>query len=149
MFWKKRTKKTLFGLKVDFNKVPGLPSLDVHEKALSLFVEECSKRFDKQLVHEALSHITIEWWNAIAPRPSTGELNTVVVYEDNVYSGLTIGNMCKVAWRGTIARSAFCHEILHIVSDFVFGTRDPYHLNDILWKDLEFNINNCLAKKKL
>jgi hypothetical protein len=141
--------KTSFGLKVNTNKVPGLPTIAIYECALSLLVEECAKRFDVNAVKRAVSSITVEWWDKIAPRPSTGELDTVVVDDDNVYSGLTVGTICKVAWRGKLSRSAFCHEILHVVGAVVLGDLDPYHKNGLLWNELEPAINGRLALKQL
>jgi hypothetical protein len=148
MCWSSKTKTSL-GLKIDYNKVPGLPSKEAHERALTLFIEECAKKFDEAKVRQALSSIIIEWWDKVAPRPSTGELNTVVVDNGAVYSGLTIGTLCKVAWRGKMSRSALCHELLHVVGRALLGIDDPYHENPLLWITLESAANNRLASEQL
>lgn len=148
MCWNSKT-KTSFGTKIDYNKVPGLPSQAVHERALTMLVEECAKKYDEAAVRKALSSITIEWWNVIAPRPSTGELGTVVVDDGAIYSGLTIGTLCKVAWRGKLWRSAFCHELLHVIGYALFGVDDPEHQDDRLWKELETAANLRLSGEQL
>ena len=149
MCWNKKT-ETSFGLKIDFRKLPGLPSKDTHERALTMFVEECAKKFDETKVRQALSAITVEWWNDIAPSPSTGALSTVVVNNGAVYSGLTIGTkLCKVAWRGKLWRSAFFHELLHVVATVILGTDDPNHQNTLVWKDLEPAANARLVAEQL
>jgi hypothetical protein len=147
MCWSKI--KTSFGLKVDNNKVPGLPGKDIYERALTLFVEESVKKMSEIEVRKALSTVTVEWWDKIAPRPSTGEVDTVVVYNDLVYSGLALGDLCKIAWRGKLWRSAFCHELLHVIGGKIFGTEDPEHSNILLWKELEPAINLRLSNEKI
>jgi hypothetical protein len=148
MCWNSKT-KTSFGLKINDNKVPGLPTKETYERALVLFVEECAKKFDEVKVRQALSSVTVEWWDKIAPRPSTGEINTVVVDNNMVYSGLTVGTLCKVAWRGKLWRSAFCHELLHIIGRALLGSDDPMHVNNLLWKELEPATNLRLSAEQL
>jgi hypothetical protein len=153
MFWRKK-----INIKNKDNKgeikiyvvgdVPGLPNLTDHEHALLLLFNECSKRFDYQKVIKALDGVTIEWWDKIAPRPSTGELNTVVVYNDKLYDGVTIGKICKVAWRGRFHRSAFCHEFVHIIGKKVLGDIDLFHFNKELWK-IEDVVNDRLKEAGL
>lgn len=146
MNWKTRTS---YGLKINSNGVPGLPTKEAHEHALALFIEECSKTFDGEKVREAVAPIILEWWDKIAPRPSTGELNTVVVVDGAVYSGLTRGVTCMVAWRGKLSRSAFVHELLHVVGWKVLGHSDPDHLDAVLWHYLEPAINGRLLSHAL
>lgn len=148
MCWGSKT-KTSFGLKIDSNKVPGLPTKEAHEHALALLVEECAKKFDAAKVRAAIATITVEWWDKIAPRPTTGEVNTVVVDGTAIYSGLTVGTVCKVAWRGKLFRSAFCHEILHVVGRALLGDDDPNHQNALLWQELEPAANARLAAEQL
>lgn len=136
-------KKTSQGVKIDRRKIAGLPSDNNHEQAISVIIDGCSKHFDKQKVEETIKNITIEWWSDIAPSPSTGILNTVVTDSGSIYSGLTVGNTCKVAWRGKIFRSAFVHEILHVVGRNILNDEDPYHKNSDLWK-IEQEINTTL-----
>lgn len=147
MCWGKT--KTESGAKISANKVPGLPIQADYDRALAVLVEECAKHMDKSAVQKALNGITIEWWDKIAPRPSTGELNTVVVHDSQVYSGLTVGSMCKVAWRGKIYRSAFCHELLHIIGGKVLGDPDPSHSNDLLWKNINVQANAHLKEENI
>lgn len=141
-------KKTTQGVKIDRRKIPGLPSDDDHSKAINVVIDECSKVFDRQKVEESIKKITIEWWNDIAPSPSTGTLMTVVVYNDQIFSGLNIGNMCKVAWRGKIYRSAFVHEILHVIGQDILNDPDGDHNNQQLI-DLERSINSVLTSVNL
>lgn len=150
MCWGKKT-KTSSGLKINANKVPGLPDKATHERAIEVLVLECSRLggMDADAVKKALSSVTIEWWDRIAPRPSTGELNTVVVHDDMVYSGLTLGSTCKVAWRGKIYRSAFCHELLHIIAGAVLGDSDAAHANDLLWHTIAGSVRNLLQKEDI
>jgi hypothetical protein len=136
MCWSKKT-KTESGVKVSANKVPGLPGKAAYDRAIDVLIEECAKHMDKAASRKALDGVVVEWWDRIAPRPSTGELNTVVVHDDKVYSGLTLGKTCKVAWRGKIHRSAFCHELLHVIAGAVLGDPDPAHVNDLLWKTID------------
>jgi hypothetical protein len=110
---------------------------------------EIDKKFDEVKVRQALSSVTVEWWDKIAPRPSTGEINTVVVDNNMVYSGLTVGTLCKVAWRGKLWRSAFCHELLHIIGRALLGSDDPMHVNNLLWKELEPATNLRLSAEQL
>ena len=149
MFFLKSNIETLFGLKIYENKVPGLPDLETYNYILKLFVEDCSKKFNEKNICKAISKIKLEWWDKIAPKYSTGELDTVVVYDKKIYSGLTIGNECKVAWRGKIYRSAFFHEILHVIYKELFGVIDPFHLNIPFWKEFEYNINNKLILENI
>jgi len=148
MCWSRKV-KTSSGLVIKPNNVPSLPSLETYNRALTFFIEECAKVFDKAAVEKSLSTITVEWWDKIAPRPSTGELNTVVVYDDVIYSGLTIGTLCLVAWRGKLSRSAFIHELLHVIGCDIIGEADPEHLNDLLWKQLERDINARLSANQI
>jgi len=148
MCWSSKLKTSL-GLKVNANKVPGLPTLASYERALAILIEECAKRLDPSAVSKAVSSVTVEWWDKIAPRPSTGVLDTVVVDGDAIYSGLTIGTVCKVAWRGKFYRSAFCHEILHVVGAVALNDADPGHVNNLLWKELESAANGRLAAEQL
>lgn len=148
MCWSRKI-KTSFGLKIDYNKVPALPSQEAHERALALLIEECAKKLDETKVRKAVSTITVQWWNQVAPRPSTGELNTVVVDNDMIYSGLTVGRLCMVAWRGKMWRSAFCHELLHVIAWEALGDPDPNHQNDLLWKELEAAANARLSAEQL
>jgi len=141
--------RTSFGLRIDRNRVPGLPTRKAHEDALTVFVDECAKVFDEAEVRRILSLVTVEWWDRIATQPSTGELNTVVVDGNRVYSGLAVGRMCKVAWRGRLWRSAFCHELLHIVGAEILGVPDLLHCDDTLWKILEPTINRRLSSAQL
>ena len=104
---------------------------------------------DGPAAKKALNGVTVEWWDKIAPRPSTGELNTVVVSNNQVYSGLTIGKTCLVAWRGKIYRSAFCHELLHVIAREVLGDADPSHSNDLLWKVITKEANTRLTKEDI
>lgn len=131
------SKKTQAGLRIDRNKVPGLPPSAVHDQAVSVLVDTCAEQgLNEDNVRKALRGVTIQWWDYIAPRPSTGELNTVVVHDGQVYSGLTIGSKCLVAWRGRIYRSAFCHELLHIIGREVLGNADPEHSLSLLWEEI-------------
>jgi hypothetical protein len=144
MCWRSKT-KTSYGLKIYNNNVPGLPTKEAHEHGIALFIEECSKKFDSAKVRSAVASISLEWWDRIAPRPSTGELNTVVVDNGSVYSGLTVGTTCKVAWRGKLSRSAFAHEMLHVVGNAVTGLGDPDHKDPVLWTELEPAITGRLT----
>lgn len=150
MCWSKKT-KTNSGLKISTNKVPGLPDKTAHDRAVDVLVLECARLggMDAAVVKKALKGVTIEWWDRIAPRPSTGELNTVVVYDGMVYSGLTIGRICKVAWRGKIYRSAFCHELLHIISGKVLGDSDAAHANDLLWQSIAGSVKGLLQEEDI
>jgi hypothetical protein len=144
-----RKPKTSQGVKIDRRKIPGLPSDEDHSKALDIFITECVKHFDYSKVQDIVKLVTIEWWNDIAPSPSTGKLNTVVVHNGQVYSGLTVSTtLCKVAWRGKIHRSAFVHEFLHIVNWSILGDSDPNHTNDVL-RSLEVAINAKLSEINL
>jgi hypothetical protein len=126
--------KTLYGCKIDRRKIPGLPTDSAHEQAIQILVDKFAEKFKLEDVRATLGKITMEWWNDIAPRPSTGELNTVVVHNGQIYSGLTVGSVCKVAWRGKLYRSAFAHEIAHQVSWKLFSDWDENHKNGLLWE---------------
>ena len=141
-------KKTEQGTKIDRRKIPGLPSDADHTKAINTFVEECAKIFDRQKVEAAVKTITIEWWNNIAPSPSTGVLNTVVVDNDQLYSGLTVGTICKVAWRGKLFRSAFAHEMLHVIGQNILNDGDANHQNQNLW-NIESSVNKIFSEINL
>jgi hypothetical protein len=126
--------KTSYGCKIDRRKIPGLPSDLNHESALGVFISACSGVFYESKVREVIRDFTIEWWNDIAPSPSTGLLNTVVVWNGQVFSGLSLpGNVCRVAWRGKIHRSAFSHELVHMVAERILGDGDADHKNPDLW----------------
>jgi len=150
MCWRSKT-KTSFGLKIDWNKVPGLPSKEMHERALTLLVTKCVEQgLQEKVVTSALSRVTVQWWNVMAPSPSTGILNTVVVGPNGVlYSGLTTGNHCDVAWRGSLARSAFIHELLHRIGLTTGIGGDPDHLSKLLWIEIEPSVNQCLSVEHL
>lgn len=150
MCWSKKT-KTASGVKISANKVPGLPSKAEYDRAVSVLVETCVTHgsMERKAVERALNGATVEWWDRIAPRPSTGELNTVVVHDDMVYSGLTMGSTCKVAWRGKIYRSAFCHELLHVIAREVLGDPDAAHANDLLWQTIMDSVRAMLAAEDI
>lgn len=150
MCWSKKT-KTDNGLKLSANKVPALPDKATHDRALTVLTTECSRLggMDAAAVRKAFNGVTVEWWDRIAPRPSTGELNTVVVHDGMIYSGLTLGSICKVAWRGKIYRSAFCHELLHVIARAVLGDPDASHSNDLLWQTIEGGVNGILKKEDI
>ena len=136
------------GTKIDRRKIVGLPIDDAHTKALTIFTDECSRVFDRTKVEASVKSITIEWWNDVAPSPSTGVLNTVVIDSGYLYSGLTVGTTCKVAWRGMLYRSAFAHEMLHVIGRNLLNDEDADHKNHTLW-DLETAINSTLQVSKL
>lgn len=140
--------KTLYGCKIDRRKIPGLPSDQVHEKALKIFIDEFAERFKLEDVEATISKITVEWWNDVAPSPSTGVLNTVVVDNGQVYSGLTVDPVCKVAWRGKISRSAFAHELAHIIGGKLLNDWDINHNNPLLW-DTVNKINKNLEEEDI
>lgn len=141
-------KKTTQGVKIDRRKIPGLPTDDEHSKVIDFIIEICSKSFDRQQVEESIKKITIEWWSDIAPSPSTGNLSTVVVYNDFIYNGLTIGNTCKVAWKGKIYRSAFVHEIMHVIGADILNDPNADHSNQQLLS-IEREINSKLSSENL
>ena len=126
-------KKTEQGTKIDRRKIPGLPSEAVHSRALAIIVGEFSKTLDLIQVQNVVQNATIEWWAHVAPRPSTGELNTVVVDHGQIYSGLVVGSTCKVAWRGKLWRSAFAHEFGHVVGYKLLAGADADHNNNQIW----------------
>jgi hypothetical protein len=138
------------GCKIDKRKIFCLPSVSEYEQTIEVIIDECVKSLSAtpDKIKQVLSNITIEWWNDIAPRPSTGELSTVVVDNDVVYSGLTIGNLCKVAWRGKLSRSAFAHEILHVIGRVILSDENANHQNTLLL-NLEISINQKLTDKNL
>lgn len=143
-------KKLNYGVRLNKRKVPNLPSDMDFNRALNIFVDEVSKEYDEDNVKKALNKAVIEWWDYVAPSPSTGNLSTVVIDEDKAYSGLTKGKTCKVAWRGKLWRSAFAHELLHIICIALVQTDgDPNHSNDRLWKVLEVRINKKLQEEAL
>lgn len=128
------------GTKIDRRKIAGLPSDEKHLIAINLVIEECGRTIDIEKVKTILSGVVIEWWNDVYPSPSSGVLNTVVVDKDNLYSGLTIGDTCKVAWRGKINRTALVHELLHIIGRDIISDDNASHSNEVLNK-LEATIN--------
>lgn len=141
-------KKTTQGVKIDRRKIPGLPTDEEHSKVIDFIIEICSKSFDRQQVEESVKKITIEWWSDISPSPSTGVLNTVVIYNDLIYNGLTIGNLCKVAWKGKIYRSAFVHEIMHVIGADILNDINADHTNQQLLS-IEREINSKLSSENL
>jgi len=148
MCWRKKITLKC-GCTLDKRKIAGLPTDQNHNAALDIFIDECkNKLMSENLLLAVLKKITIEWWNDIAPSPSTGVLNTVVTYGDQVYSGLTTDHLCRVAWRGKLYRSAFVHELLHVIGGDILGDPDPNHQNQTL-KDLEGSINSRLAQVDL
>jgi hypothetical protein len=140
--------ETSQGCKIDRRNISGLPSDYEHSKALDILIKHCKLVFSETKVRDVLKTITIEWWDDTAPSPSSGELNTVVIYNGYVYSGVTIGNMCKVAWRGKLFRSAFIHEILHVVGNYILYKTNANHDILILY-DLENAINKELIEKNI
>lgn len=116
------------------NNVPSVPGIDTLDKALSSFVEKCDESFGVGKCLSAVSGVTVVWWDKIAPRASTGELGTTVVYNGVAYSGLTTRDgTCRVAWRGKLFRSAFSHELMHVVSGRILGDWDEEHKIEKVW----------------
>lgn len=126
---------TKYGIVILGNKTPGIPSIQRIDKALDIFVKHCKTLFPEEKCLLVLKNIKIEWWGVIAPSPSTGSLSTVVVYQGQIYSGLaTLGDYkARVAWRGLIGRSAFAHEIIHLVGYFATGDPDGEHKKAEWW----------------
>lgn len=139
--------KLNFGIQVDRRKIPGLPSINDCNTAIELLLANFTLA-NTTLIQNVFKNLTIEWWNDFAPSPSTGIINSVVVDNDMVYSGLTTGNICKVAWRGKIFRSAFIHEILHFIGVVVLGDGDAEHKNVKLW-EIENIVNKLLTEKNI
>lgn len=142
------SKKISYGCKIDHRKIPGLPSDGIHEKAIKIVVDKFSERIKLEDIETTIKKITIEWWNYIAPSPSTGGLNTVVSYNGKVYSGLVVGSICKVAWRGKIFRSALAHEIAHVIGGQILNDSDPNHINNFLWDTVK-EINEEFKKEDI
>jgi len=140
--------ETSQGCKIDRRGIPGLPSNSEHSKALDILIYSGRKYFNEVQIRDTLKLITIEWWNTIATNPSTGQLNTVVIYDGYPYSGLTIGNLCKIAWRGKLFRSAFIHEILHVMGTRILGDPNPNHTNETLY-NVEIEANKKLFEQNL
>jgi hypothetical protein len=148
MCWKKKAKLKC-GCTLNRRKIAGLPSDQDHDAALNVLIDECKKKLmSENLLLSVLKKITIEWWDNTAHSPSTGELKTVVAYNGQVYSGLTVGYLCMVAWRGKLYRSAFIHEILHVIGGDILNDPDPNHQNQTL-KELECTTNGILAQMNL
>lgn len=138
MCWFKKSTTTSLpsGCKINRRGIPGLPSDLNHTTAVGVVIDECKRVFgqDKEsAILNAIKNITVEWWNDVAPHPSTGVLDTVVVDNDQIYSGLTVGYTCKVAWRGKMSRSAFGHEILHVMCNDILHDPDANHTNPAIW----------------
>lgn len=70
----------------------------------------------------------IRWSEQICPHPAPdGFLKTAVIDAHGAcFEGLSTGCQISVAWRGTFARSAFAHELMHCYMSHV-GLRDPDH----------------------
>ena len=143
-----RKPKTSQGCKIDRRKIPGLPTDAVHDQALKILVDKFAERLKLEDIKATISKITVEWWNDIAPSPSTGKLNTVVTHNGQVYSGLVVGLTCKVAWRGKIYRSAFAHEIAHVIGGKLLSDWDADHDNSLLWDTVKA-INEELRKEDI
>ncbi len=129
------------------NNTPGVPGISVVDRALDVFVDICNKEFSSTSCSNIVSGVTIEWWGVIGVSPSTGNLMTVVVYGGNTYAGLTSldAKGSKVAWRGTLYRSAFAHELLHYIAYAIFKDADYEHKNVKVW-DVEAKINSRLKE---
>lgn len=140
--------KTSQGCKIDRRKIPGLPTDTVHDQALKILVDKFAEKLKLEDIKDAISKVTVEWWNDIAPSPSTGVLNTVVTNNGQIYSGLTVGLICKVAWRGKIYRSAFAHEFAHVIGGKLLDDWDPNHNISLLWNTVKV-INEELRKEDI
>lgn len=135
--------------KIVSGNTPGAPMPSAVDKALGIFVMECNRIFKRPpACKKALSGVTLEWSGVIAPSPSTGVLYTVVVYKGVLYSGVTVGLYIRVAWRGKISRSAFAHELGHVIGQVLLGDGDAGHTSTQL-KLLETETNKKLIKEGL
>lgn len=134
-----------YGCMLDAHGVPGLPTIEEHNEALDAIVGEAGKLMPSDQVAAAIGRITIQWWDILRISPSTGHPTTVVVFDGQPYSGLTVGHLCMVAWRGEIHGSAFVHEIMHVVGGDVLGDWNADHSNETL-RGLEASINAGLAR---
>jgi len=116
------------------NNTPGVPQKEEILAALDKTMLSCNIFVGKPC-DAAINGYTLEWWGVVAVSPSTGVLTTVVIYGDKLYSGLTTFNdsTIRVAWRGRIHRSAFVHEIAHLVGIEAFSVEDREHTLDKLW----------------
>jgi len=88
--------------------------------------------YTSQEVQRGLKDIELEWSTDMGIRPSTGELDTVCIFLEQNYSGYYIPeskSIC-VAWRGSLAQSAFAHELLHGIAYVI--EKDPL-LGDYGW----------------
>lgn len=134
--------------KIISGNTPGAPAPDVVDKAVSIFVKVCNEKLSVGTCAAAIKDVELAWSGVVAPSPTTGVLNTVVVYQGNLYSGLTVGNKVMVAWRGKISRSALAHELCHVVGVGILGDPNKDHTNQLL-AELEQSTNQALVKAGL
>lgn len=127
---------------------PGAPLPADVDKAIGIYVSVCAKRYTEAKCLAAIKPVVLEWSGVIAPSPSTGALNTVVVLNGTLYSGATVGISVRVAWRGKISRSALIHELGHVVGTYILGDPNGDHTNTEL-KALEDEANAEVAKAGL
>lgn len=116
-----------YGVLLDRNGVENLASAEKHNNVLDVFFNEASKLAGKGYVLDSLFKTTIQWWDHLAPSPSTGKLETVVTYNGKLYAGLNFeGGLCMVAWKGKFYQSALVHEVSHVLARDVFNDQDHY-----------------------
>lgn len=119
------------------NNTPNAPGLVDTEKALEIVQRHCAEVFTASDCKEAISKMTVEWWGVMAHTPSTGAVMTIVPDNGDIYAGLTTYDFkVRVAWRGKFYRSAFAHEIIHVVAIVATGDGDALHTNTEWWIDL-------------
>ena len=141
-FWNKKIKLSC-GLKIDENKVKGLPSKEIYEVCLSLMHDEFDHVFD----FNTLSGWTLQWGDTLY-KNGDGYITLVVSPLGHLCNGSTGGHTCKVAWRGCLHKSAFVHELIHALLKEAGGDLDADHDKKNIW-DKEKKINDKLKNVKL
>ncbi len=110
------------------------------------------KPFEAEAEGIVLSHVEQEypdlegvepvvfWTETLCPT-SPGEEKTAVVYQGQCYNGFTFDcDGIYVAWRGTIASSAYAHELGHCFRLYLGMTGDGVrpdgggHLDEVWWQ---------------
>lgn len=93
--------------------------------------------------------LRIIWSDAVAPSPSTGELNTVVMPGDGrLYNGFIDNKIIYIAWRGRVYRTALVHELIHYFLKLHNGNPDAEHKHKTAWQ-CEARVNEMLKRKNL
>ena len=109
------------------------PTIEVDSNEVKPFQLEAQELLEQKFAEEL--QVDVYWTTTLCPTAEPGDDRTAVVYRGGCTNGLTFScDEIYVAWRGTIASSAFVHELGHCLRLTMGLDGDAGHEDKSYWE---------------